>query len=138
MGPLEALHAIRLYQSWKNTGCVDPDALDQSDPEFIAAAPAVSLKELEAKDTLCDVKISDYLTAYEDSARLFFTFNHPSQFVLSEMMRRLLSAKGRQATDSVAPDLPEPLDRFQVPSVWSASDAAFQGDAFHIDADGAV
>lgn len=138
MGPLEALHDIRLYKSWKTTGRVDPDVLEHWDPDFVAAARAASLGELQAKEAACDVTISDFLTTHEDSARLFYTFNHPSKFVLSEIMPRLLAATGTAATGSVAPDMPEPLDRFQVPSVWSAPDALFQGDAFYVDADGAV
>lgn len=138
MGPLEALHDIRLYKSWAQTGRVDPSVLDYSNPDFIAAARAASLSELQAKEALCDVKISDFLTAHEDSARLFYTFNHPSQFVLSEMIRRLLEQLGKTATGTVPPDTPEPLDRFQVPSVWSARDAVFQGDKFSISDDGSV
>jgi len=138
MGPLEALHDIRLYKSWAQTGRVDPAALDQSDPEFIAAARAASLTGLEAKEALCDVKISDFLTAHEDSTRLFYTFNHPSQFVLSEMIRRLLGRLDTPTTGAVPPDRPEPLDRFQVPSVWSATDAVFQGDKFSISEGGSV
>lgn len=133
MGPLEALHDIRLYRSWKETGHVDPAALDRSDPEFIVTARAASLRELQAREALCDVKISDFLTAHEDSKRLFFTFNHPSQFVLLEMVRRLLSIVTETVHQMSDAPLPEPLDRFKVPSVWSAPDDVFQGNWFEID-----
>jgi hypothetical protein len=133
MGPLDALHDIRLYRSWKETGRVDPTALDYSDPDFIAAARTASLRELQAKEALCDVRISDFLTAYEDSERLFFTFNHPSQFVLLEMVQRLLGAVTETDPRMSGPPEPEPLDRFQVPSVWNTADAVFQGNKFEID-----
>ncbi|MFT5623576.1 MAG: hypothetical protein ACI8Z0_000064 [Lentimonas sp.] len=138
MGPLEALHDIRPYRSWKDTGCVDPAVLDQSDSDFIAAARAASMKELQAKEADCDIGISDFLQTHEGTQRLFYTFNHPLQFVLSEVLRRLLDHLGKTDTLPLGDGAPEPLDRFQVPSVWSAADAVFQGDSFAIDADNSV
>ena len=135
MGPLEALHDIRLYRSWKETGQIDPTVLEWSDPDFMNAARASSLHELQGKEALCDVKISDFIIAHENSMRLFFTFNHPSLFVLCEMARRLLAAVNQIGTGVVEELLSEPLDRFQVPSVWSAPDAVYQGDVFTLDVD---
>ncbi len=138
MGPLEALHDIRLYKSWAQTGRVDPAVLDDPDPDFLSAARAASLRQLQDKEALCDVTISDFLTEHEDRERLFFTFNHPSQFVLSEMIRRLLIRLGKTETATLDANIPEPLDRFKVPSVWSAPDAVFQGNQISVDDDGSV
>lgn len=138
IGPLEALHDIRLFRSWRATGRIDPTVLDETNADFVATARSASLKELQTKEALCDVAISDFLTTHEESTQLFYTFNHPSQFVLSEMIRRLLNASGQHRTDMKVPTLSEPLNRYQVPSVWSAPDAVFQGDAFEHDTHGTV
>lgn len=138
MGPLEALHDIRLYRSWKHSGRVDPNVLDHSDPAFIASTHALSIAELEKKEARCHVTISDFLAANADNQRLFFTFNHPSQLVLAEMARRLLHSVGLDTDPQDDRSLPEPLARYQVPSVWSANEAVFQGDACTVDADNTV
>ena len=44
MGPMEALHDIRLYHSWKTTGQVKPEAPDINDPDFVTAIRAASLR----------------------------------------------------------------------------------------------
>jgi hypothetical protein len=136
MGPLEAMHDLRLYHSWKSTGRVDPAAIEKSDPDFVDFARKTSLKELQTKEAKCDVAISDFLTSQADREPLFYTFNHPNLTVLGEMARRILTHVG----ETTAPLLNEegrgePLSRYQVPSSWTRQGAEYQGDRFVIDPD---
>lgn len=133
MGPLEALHDIRLYKSWTESGSVNPDVLDDYDADFLSAVRATSLAELTEKEEKCDVMISDFIAEYEDKAKLFLTFNHPSNLVLSKMAERLLEHFGH--SDLVAHDenSGELLGRYLVPSVWGNSETGYQGDGFTID-----
>jgi len=137
MGPMEAMHDLRLYNSWKTTGRVDPASLAHSDLDFVVAARTTSLSELKAKEAKCDVPISDFLTAFECSARLFYTFNHPTQMVLSEMARRMLATLGIATIPlNTETTRPEPLSRYQVPSVWPQDGDGYQGDRFSLDPEG--
>ena len=133
MGPLEALHDIRLYKSWKDTGYVNGDVLGDYDAGFLTGVRATSLAELVGKEAKCDVIISDFITQHEDDAKLFLTFNHPSNLVLSQMADRLLDHIG-QSDVSCQDDTPhELLGRYLVPSVWGGSEAKYQGEKFMID-----
>ena len=136
MGPLEALHDLRLYQSWKSTGRVDPSALEKSDPDFVAFARNTSLKELQRKEAKCDVVISDFFMSQVEKEPLFYTFNHPKLTVLGEMARRILAHIGETTTPFLDKEGSlEPLSRYQVPSSWTLDGAEYQGDQFFIDAD---
>lgn len=133
MGPMEAMHDLRLFKSWKATGRVDPAAVTQSDPDFIAAARKTSLGDLLAKEVRCDVSISDFLTTHEDKEQLFYTFNHPKQLVLKEMALRMFASLGITTTPLEGRLHPEPLSRYQVPSVWAQNGVEYQGDQFTLD-----
>ena len=126
-GPLEALHDIRLHKSWQDTGRVQPEAINWSDPDFEAEIREKGLKSLQAKEAECDVTISDFIASRPASDRLFFTFNHPSRLLLTELSRRLLKKLGLKA-DTPLPQGPEPLARYQVPSTWTQPGASYQGD----------
>jgi hypothetical protein len=138
LGPLEALHDIRLFQSWQSTGHVNINALSVSDPKFERQVHEASLASLRRKETACDVTISDFIATQDNTQRLFFTFNHPSRSVLSEMARRLLAHLGQKPNIEVSNEGPEPLDRYQVPSSWTGPDPVFQGDSYEISSEGYV
>ena len=135
MGPMEAMHDLRLYNSWKVTGRVDPAVITQSDSDFIAAIRKTSLAQLEAKEKKCDVAISDFLTVHENNERLFFTFNHPTQLVLLEMARRMFAIIGKPPPPpgGTNDQHPESLNRYQVPSVWDQKGVEYQGDQYVSD-----
>jgi len=135
MGPMEALHDIRLHESWQKTGQVNETALQASDPEFVQSVRSQSLASLSARESLCDVMISDYIEECQDSQKLFFTFNHPSRQLLVEMLRRILAHLGQRSNVVIA-EGPEFLDRYQVPSVWDTHESVFQGDSYHLTSTG--
>jgi hypothetical protein len=76
-----------------------------------------SVDELKRKESSCDVTISDIIEDRHLDTRLFFTFNHPTLFLIDTMVIRLAEASGLIYL-SRASDAPEPLDRIVVPSVW--------------------
>jgi hypothetical protein len=136
IGPMDAMHDLRLYKSWRDTGRVNPSAALEYEPDFIYAAREASLSELRAKESVCDVSISDFLSSFEDRERLFFTFNHPTQLVLTEMARRIFSKLGLtpKNLNSNTPQV-EPLGRYRVPSLWSEAADYCQGDKIVMDSD---
>ena len=131
MGPLEAWHDMRLYRSWIQTGQVDPQVLQQTDPDYILAVREKSLASLCKMEADCDVIISDVIQKHLHDQRLFFTFNHPTRFVLTPMTRRLLE---RRNLATRAPEITEdiePLGRYCVPSLWPGSQARFRAILSH-------
>jgi hypothetical protein len=128
IGPLEALHDLRLFSSWQRTGQVSPDVLNEHDQGFIAALRNESRLALQEKETSCDVIISDFIANHENHKPIFFTFNHPTRFILTEMSRRLLGAIGMAPNQVTKPTVSEPLGRYQVPSTWSLPEGLVQGD----------
>lgn len=132
LGPLEALHDLRLHRSWQDSGRVDPDAMFAREDAFEIDVRRTSLASLREKEAECDVTISDVIEAREGDQRLFFTFNHPSRALLREMALRLIAHSGLDHDASTPSPQNEPLNRYQVPSSWSSRDMAFQGDGYEV------
>ena len=91
-----------------------------------------SLEELATRESLLDVKVVSYIIDNYRMERLFWTFNHPSQSLIIEVARQILSALG--LTD----DLPKVAPREYLnstiypilPSVRAALDLKFQSDSY--------
>ena len=57
----------------------------------IRAQHLQSLAELQERETDCDLSLSDWLAANHRQQPLFHTLNHPTQFTLDQLLRRLLT-----------------------------------------------
>ena len=70
-----------------------------------------SIDELRRREASCDVGISDFIKETWISRRLFFTFNHPAEEVLIELVRRTLD-EAQIATRNKIPEhfFPQTLD----------------------------
>jgi hypothetical protein len=53
-----------------------------------------SLQQLKEREKLVDVPITDFIEENFRKSRLFFTFNHPAMFLLTEYARRVLIKAG--------------------------------------------
>ena len=139
MGPLEALHDLRLFAQWaRDRGVFQSDPIDET--AFAGQVRQVSISQLLKRETYCDVSISDFICDNLDRDRLFFTFNHPSRLVLSELVRRLAV---ELSLDIDIPPGPESLNRYIVPSLWPGetamtADDGYQGDDYALEDTGLV
>ena len=118
LGPLEALHDIRIVRTW----LIQSGKVRQADwaeaPDFVTNARASSLQELKSREQKCDVAVSDLIQDAVEGERLFFTFNHPNNWLLARISERMLGRSGATCTID-EPTKPEYLSRYIVPSTWS-------------------
>ncbi|GGX70622.1 hypothetical protein GCM10007385_44600 [Tateyamaria omphalii] len=137
MGPLEALHDVRIYHDWLAQEGLITDRQSEFDSAYVARIREMSLAELQRREATCDVAITDVLGSYVDNRRLFFTFNHPTAFVLAKVASRLLKVSGFSSTQVEEPP-DEPLGRYVVPSLWPDKPDHMQGDGYTLESGGQV
>jgi hypothetical protein len=115
IGPLDVYHDLRILRDWyeKRLGI----ALPQSD---IRPAEVVdrSIEDLRAKEVACDVIISDLIEAEQTKRRLFFTFNHPTHWLLARLAERV-SDIAEIALPSMSSMHQEFLGRIVPPSIFA-------------------
>lgn len=126
LGPLEAMHDLRLYRSWLRTGTVNPESILDFNAEIVERTRTESLQTLRAREASCDVMISDVIARDHTYRPLFFTFNHPRRTLLAKMSERLLVAAGKNP-QKIPNEGTEPLGRYRVPGLSLESD--LQGNA---------
>lgn len=137
LGPLEALHDLRIYHDWLVKEGAIADQSTAFDSVYVDRVRERSLAELQRREASCDVTITDVLGAHVDDRRLFFTFNHPTAFVLAEVAKRLLKVAGYYEAQVDEP-ANEPLGRYVVPSLWPEKPDNLQGDGYALEAGGQV
>ena len=80
--------------------------------ETLEKSAMLSLAELKERESECDVTISPVIEEHWLTRRLFFTFNHPSRWLLEKAACRLLRHIDRAPRKNLPPHTgPEPLDR---------------------------
>jgi hypothetical protein len=114
LGPMEATHDMRIVNAWfqsRKGETFNPRLAEAGYEQWVYDT---SIRELQGREASCDVVISDLIESHFETQRLFFTFNHPSLWLLSRLAERILAAVGEgQAID--ASDMKEPLSKFQPP-----------------------
>ena len=63
-------------------------------PDTVQAYIDFSLNEFKKREEICDVKMSDFIEDNYKYKQLFYSPNHPFQFVLFELVRRILKFIG--------------------------------------------
>lgn len=130
-GPLGDYHLSPIHDAWLQGLSLDEAITRFRDPDYHASrfsdVPEDSLRELEERESECDVRISDYVAEQRWEQRLFFTFNHPAKTALVELARRALEATGlgeqvsAKAMAQLVARPAEPLGRWRVPmNPWIA------------------
>lgn len=111
-GPLGPYHDRRIYQFWSD-GAAIADCLKelQCTPDVDIRIPAqVALQSLRQREQSSDIIVSDLLEEHWKRRRLFFTFNHPTSFLLIEIARRLGMRIGEDGDIDIYPEIfGEPL-----------------------------
>ena len=118
-GPLDVYHDLRIFRDWRaerlGVSSTEPD-----DGEFARAVHEVSLAALRDREALCDAGVSDLIADGYLRRRLFFTFNHPTIWLMEQLATRLAEhlGLGPPAGSAMAGEM---LDAIVAPS------AAFEG-----------
>ena len=76
---------------------------------------ARSFAELKAREAGLDVAISEEIQARWKAERLFYTFNHPVNFLLAKVAASLLARVGANCSTQAIGSVREPLDRIIPP-----------------------
>lgn len=140
LGPLEAVHDLRILRRWLHAQGETAWGNELDAPGYANQIAERSFRELEQRENGCDVKVSDIIANAPDGRRLFFTFNHPSAYLLARLTERLLQTIARPVTIDEAP-FGEPLSRYIAPSTWTAAPAwsgRFKGNEIALEADGKI
>lgn len=116
LGPTEATHDLRFFWDWWQVrhGIDIRPRLPLG--RLVQEIGAVSLRVLQERETNCDVSISDVILTHCQTRRLFFTFNHPTRFLISALCDRVLSHIGLPTLLANQPQDSEPLGRYVIPS----------------------
>ena len=132
-GPLQEYHDLRILSSWYENHGHKPLNLPVED-----SVHQNSLKQLEDREKLCDVKISDLVKANFNRKRLFFTFNHPTTWLLIKMLERLI-ALTPVSVQFHNHQSKEPLGRIIAPSIFDIlDDSIFQGTKMQLDSESEI
>ncbi len=136
LGPMEATHDIRVVNAWFRSRQGLSFNESMTEPGYEQRVYDTSLRDLRGRESKCDVAISDLIEAHFEDRQLFFTFNHPSLFLLTRLAERVLDRVGKAQTIDVG-DMKEPLGQFRPP--WRFSDGtALRGRAIDLSTAGEV
>lgn len=126
LGPLDAYHDVGILREWLRSRFGTDHGLKELDSDAIATK---SLSDLQIRESHCDVIISDLIQENYKSKKLFFTFNHPTIWLLEKIAERILAKAKIQV--AIHPKFDnEPLGKIQPPDIFSIknlSEARFLG-----------
>jgi hypothetical protein len=123
-GPLGDYHSQIIFDSW-NKEKSQSDALFEYEnistwEKRYSNAHYDSINQLRIKEMMTDVNISDVIEDEISRKRLFFTFNHPTNYLLLKLSKRIVNLfKHFSQPNNKGVDLlngyPESLNQFMVP-----------------------
>lgn len=122
-GPLSDYHFDAIVRAWA-AGMSAEDAwqgLDAGALPGLSPYPVEeSLRRLSRREARADLKMAGFLTRHVRHKPLFFTMNHPSNFVILEMLRLMMDAislkvPSAAAAHAILRDFPYSLDAIRLP-----------------------
>jgi hypothetical protein len=123
-GPLDDYHDIRILLDWLKAKEIINKSINFM-PTYVEDSCQLGLDSLKVKENGCDVIISDLVKKYYHKELLFYSFNHPSSFLLMRLFDRLLLKARGVFEDKVELKLQdisfkkeEPLATYIMPSNW--------------------
>lgn len=126
LGPMDAYHDLRILRAWfKDRKQMDfAPFIEQED--YAENLRDRSLADLESREKSCDIRIADLVRRDLEKRHLFFTFNHPTSWLLKCLCNRILNEVFSADQEKEAALAGEPLGRLSPPSKGFAGDR-FQG-----------
>lgn len=123
-GPLDDYHDIRILLDWLESRGMINESINFI-PTYVEDSYRLGLDSLKIKEYDCDVIISDLVKKYNHKELLFYSFNHPSSFLLMKLFDRLLlKLRGRfydineLNLQDISFKKDEPLATYIMPSNW--------------------
>jgi len=137
-GPLDVYHDISILHEWRvarqTTSKTDID-LDDLKSRISEA----SLRELERRESKCSAGVSDIISDQRKVKRLFFTFNHPTVWLVTQLGKRLgaFLNLGPEIDTAITKEF---LNLITVPSELPPSEASnmFWGKEFTLEEQGQI
>lgn len=124
-GPMGDYHNRTIFESWQDNEKVSVAAERLRSRKYNKKyLPEIenSLQILREREKLVDVLITDLIQEKFKNKRLFFTFNHPTMFLLAEYASRVLIKYGIEITRELCSlDVKERLNQF-IPLINPAVD----------------
>lgn len=119
-GPMSDYHSRTIWEGWKKNKSVEQVVTDinclQYNQSRYSNTMSSSLEELKKRELAADIKITDVLEAEQQNIQLFFTFNHPSKYLLIAYAKQILNHLGVDIAEGEVGTLKEPLDRIIIPN----------------------
>ena len=139
LGPIDATHDMRLLRAWFMDRAGISFREDIAAEGYEKAVADRSLNDLRQREASCDLGVTDLIEAEIMTRKLFFTFNHPSIWLLSRMAERILARLEIPGSIDDA-SLKEPLGTFQPPSSLPRlnAPAPIQGVEVNLDTPGQI
>ncbi|MBW7470472.1 WcbI family polysaccharide biosynthesis putative acetyltransferase [Marinobacter sp. F4218] len=94
-GPMGDYHNRTIFDAWQSGKSISEASsriLSEEYNQKYVSEPSHSLDLLREREEIVDVKITDVIDKYQTKKRLFFTFNHPSMFLIRRYAKRILAA----------------------------------------------
>lgn len=132
LGPLDTYHDLYIFEELKKTRGMRPGKSLPSEEE----ARTKSLINLKEREMECDVIVSDICGARWEDTRLFHTFNHPTNYLLTSLVKRIAEIASLPFSDPGQKN--EYLDQIVVPSSLHAKDSLYKGVECKIKTSGIV
>jgi hypothetical protein len=136
-GPLDDYHYSNIITAFKNKRSVEDVVAEILDVSAGGQLHSFrnSLSRIESREKDVDVRISDYLASVVFEKRSFYTPNHPYNFVLVEMARRLAAFANVAFDQDRAESNTYILNKVFIPvdrSVFAAESLAFNESDIYI------
>ncbi len=130
-GPLDDYHLRRVFEGHKvgRTVASAVDSIVRGDPRIDAHAFEKSFEQLILREKEVDVPISDFIQSEVGQRRSFYTPNHPFNFLLVEMARRLAERADLPFDLERAATFPYALDQIYLasyPAIRKAYSVSFE------------
>jgi hypothetical protein len=116
-GPLGDYHHLKIILNWieKKYNNINKDLFDS---DYINKISKQSLNDLESKEGHCDINISEDIHKNINNELLFFSFNHPSAFLLNKIYKKILKEINLPFQEANFKSKLEPLSTYIMPSIW--------------------
>jgi len=119
--PLSEYHNEIFLESWQKGLKVEDTIKNYIDVDYnrekYSKVHTNSINELKNREKLVDIKITDFIEENLLKQKLFFVFNHPNNFLIKELSKRIIKEMGIKITNILElKNIPEGLNKIEVPT----------------------